>query len=83
MDERKVLYANGFRIAIGVLETQLCFEIETPVIDKETGKLTGVETQEVADIRLNHILAKQLCDVLQEQLEEYEKKAEPLEDLEN
>ena len=78
MDERKVLYANRFRVTVGDLETQLLFELESPVVNEETGEIIGVETQSVADIRMNSKLAKQLCNALPEQLNEYEKVFGPL-----
>lgn len=73
MNELVTTYSNSFRIATGPFEVQLTFRIETPVIDEESGAITSVMLQPVADIRLNPSLAKNLSIALQQQVAEYEK----------
>lgn len=81
MDEHITAYSNNFRVLIGVTEAQLIFRLETPVIDDSTGSITGVSLQNVADIRLNPIMAKELCLALQQQLKSYESQFGPLADI--
>ena len=72
MNERKIVYANGFRIAMGAMETQILLRIDTPIID-EQNQFTKIEMEDVADIRINPSLAKQLYLALQQHIEVYEK----------
>lgn len=81
MNEHGIIYANGFRIALGAFETQLTFRIETPIIDNATGDIIDVAQHEVADIRINPSLAKHLCAILQQQLDEHERQFGPLADI--
>ena len=41
-----IIYANGFRVSIGGLETQLMFKLESPVID-ENDNISGVSLKDV------------------------------------
>ena len=78
-----VIYANGFRMAVNASEVQLLLREETPIIDEEKNEITGVEKTNVADIRISPILAKNLCNKLQAQIDEYEKNYGTIVSLEN
>ena len=73
MDEKKFIYANGFRTTMGMLEMQIVFKVDSPIIDESTGEMMGVTTEQVADLRISPTIAKQLCLALQHQVAEYEK----------
>lgn len=73
MDERQVTYANAFRSTMGLLETQIVFGLETPLINDETGVVEEVMVESVVDLRINPVIAKQLAMVLTKQVEDYEK----------
>ena len=73
MDERKVVYTNGFRTTMGMLETQLVFKIESPVIEDASGKVVSIQSQDLVDLRMSPAIAKQLCVALGQQIAEYEK----------
>lgn len=68
-----IIYANGFRIAMSGYETQICFRCDTPIIDESNGEITGVNQEVVADVRINPMLARELCEKLNEQLDSYDK----------
>lgn len=73
MDERKVIYGNGFQVSSQRLETQIIIKLETPVFDERLEKCVKVNTEEVADIRMHPELAKELYIALKKQIDEYEK----------
>lgn len=73
MEETNVIYSNSFRIATGPFEIQLSFRVETPIVNEEDGSIKDVKTCQVADIRLNPAMAKNLSLALQQQVEEFEK----------
>ncbi|MBP5385671.1 MAG: DUF3467 domain-containing protein [Lachnospiraceae bacterium] len=66
------IYANGFRVAVSQMETQLMFRVDTPQFD-EKDQMTGIERKDVADIRISPILAKTLRDILVQHVDAYEK----------
>ena len=66
-----IIYANGFRVSIGGLETQLMFKLESPVVD-ENDNISGISLKDVADIRINIALAKQLSEILKNAIDDYE-----------
>lgn len=66
--KNKAVYANGISVSFGPTEVRMLFSLNTPVIKegKDTGELTW---DEVADVRINPMLAKRLCNILVENLE--------------
>ena len=66
------IYANGFRVAVSQIETQLMFRVDTPRFD-EKDQMVAIERKDVADIRISPILAKTLRDILAQHVEAYEK----------
>lgn len=66
------VYANGLKIAISPMETQLVFRIDTPSYD-ENDQIVGVIRNDITDIRISPILAKTLRDMLDQNIQEYEK----------
>lgn len=72
MNEREIIYANGFRITMGLMEAQIVLKVDTPIISEEQSTINGVETKEVADVRLNPSLAKQLYMALKQHIDIYE-----------
>ncbi len=82
MNENNPIYANVFRIAFSAFEAQLSFGIETPIVDDVAGVITGATQKNIADIRLNPALAKQLCLSLKQQIDDYENQFGPLLDFE-
>lgn len=74
MDTNSPIYSNSFRITSGALETQLLFKLESPVINEANNSVDGSTEVNVADIRLNSVMAKELYLRLKEQIETYEQK---------
>lgn len=58
-------YANGYSCAIDTEgeEVVLCFRQKAPTYD-ETGKISSVETEQVASIVMNRTMAKDLGESL-------------------
>lgn len=67
-----IVYVNGFSVAMSALETQINLRCDSPIIDKESGAIIGVNLQVVADVRMNPKLARELCEKLSEQLDAYD-----------
>ncbi len=65
----KVKYTNGFSLSTAIGETRLLFLMSTPAIDGKERELL----ENVADIRMNITLAKQLRDALCDSISNYEK----------
>ena len=78
MNEIAIKYANGFSIAITDTEVQLLFTVSSPVINAQNGNVDTTTLAQVADIRLNPIVAKQLGELLSKQIAVHESKSIPL-----
>lgn len=70
--EIKAKYTNGFSLSTTLGETRLLFLLSTPKIDEKDGSESAT-FKDVADMRMNVVLAKQLSIALQDSIRNYEK----------
>lgn len=72
MDEQKILYANGLTLSVTDGEARLLFTVSTPVVG-ENGEMKSVMVEDVADIRVNNVVLKQISDTLSKGIENFSK----------
>ncbi len=72
MDEQKILYANGLTLSVTDGEARLLFTVSTPVVG-ENGEIKSVMVEDVADIRVNNVVLKQISDTLSKGIENFSK----------
>ena len=58
------IYANGFRVAVSQIETQLMFRVDTPRFD-EKDQMVAIERKDVADGYARNFLLKRNLAVLE------------------
>lgn len=64
-----LIYVNAFRLVQNDVETQIVLKVETPIVNEENNTIEGTKVIDVADVRMNTSMARQLYMSLKERFE--------------